>query len=414
MADILVPTDQDNLTDAIAAAINGDTIIIEESLSGANNKNLNLGGLDPLTIKGEDGKYIKVDLENSGRFITFNNGESINVVLENIHIHNGNVGGAVNGGAIDVLNASNPLIRNLLITSCEARLGGAICFNGCSTIQVRNCTMVGNIASGWGGALYSGNSSTSFVYDCIIWGNDCTGGAGRGDQVDSQSTRITFDHCNIENAVPDDIVGTVTLTDCIYTDPLFVAGPNGDYYLSQIASGQGADSPCLNTGSDTAVNLNMDERTTRTDETTDASTVDIGWHYAAPTTHTWTQDGTQHKEGSYSFKQVGPKATSDDYYMQEIDVVAGEDYYVEVFGDIDAAPTAGYFYLQAYDVTGDAEIDVAKITTTATTDFVKFAFYFTAPAGCAKVEIRIGGNIKGGTCYWDACDSKRIRAKGYV
>ncbi len=35
-------------------------------------------------------------------------------------------------------------------------------------------------------------------------------------------------------------------------DPLFVSGPDGDYYLSQIAAGQAVDSPCVDAGSDLA------------------------------------------------------------------------------------------------------------------------------------------------------------------
>jgi len=64
-------------------------------------------------------------------------------------------------------------------------------------------------------------------------------------------------------------------------DPVFVTGPGGDFYLSQIAAGQGADSPCGDAGSDTAVNLGLGlcGRTTRTDEVPDTGVVDIGYHY---------------------------------------------------------------------------------------------------------------------------------------
>jgi hypothetical protein len=44
----------------------------------------------------------------------------------------------------------------------------------------------------------------------------------------------------------------------IDADPLFVTGLEGDYYLSQIAAGQASDSPCVDTGSQPAMNLNMD------------------------------------------------------------------------------------------------------------------------------------------------------------
>jgi hypothetical protein len=63
------------------------------------------------------------------------------------------------------------------------------------------------------------------------------------------------------------------------SDPLFTTGILGGYYLSQIASGQGADSPCLNSGSDTVESLGLDETTTRTDQVFDVATADIGYHY---------------------------------------------------------------------------------------------------------------------------------------
>jgi len=58
-------------------------------------------------------------------------------------------------------------------------------------------------------------------------------------------------------------------------DPLFVTGPLGDYYLSHV----GQDSPCIDVGSDTAVNLGLAARTTRTDELPDTGIVDMGYHY---------------------------------------------------------------------------------------------------------------------------------------
>ncbi|UCC64114.1 MAG: right-handed parallel beta-helix repeat-containing protein, partial [Anaerolineae bacterium] len=64
-------------------------------------------------------------------------------------------------------------------------------------------------------------------------------------------------------------------------DPLFLAGPGGGYYLSQRASGQAVDSPAVDAGSDSATSLGLDQRTTRSDGTADAGTVDLGYHYSA-------------------------------------------------------------------------------------------------------------------------------------
>ena len=63
------------------------------------------------------------------------------------------------------------------------------------------------------------------------------------------------------------------------SDPLFVAGSRGDHYLSQIAAGQGANSPCVDAGSNTAVYFLLHTMTTMTSNVVDAGQVDIGFHY---------------------------------------------------------------------------------------------------------------------------------------
>jgi hypothetical protein len=65
----------------------------------------------------------------------------------------------------------------------------------------------------------------------------------------------------------------------IDADPLFAAGPQGDYYLSQIAAGQFQDSPCVDTGDPGSP---MIDGTTRTDEVQDSGVVDMGYHYPFP------------------------------------------------------------------------------------------------------------------------------------
>lgn len=59
-------------------------------------------------------------------------------------------------------------------------------------------------------------------------------------------------------------------------DPVFVTGPQGDYYLSQIAAGQTVDSSCLDAGDP---NSTPTFGTTRTDEVADQGRADIGYHY---------------------------------------------------------------------------------------------------------------------------------------
>ncbi|MHC4645955.1 MAG: InlB B-repeat-containing protein, partial [Planctomycetota bacterium] len=64
-------------------------------------------------------------------------------------------------------------------------------------------------------------------------------------------------------------------------DPLYVPGPagRGDYFLSQVAAGQDANSPALDAGNKSAIAAGLNTRTTRTDNLFDAGQVDLGYHY---------------------------------------------------------------------------------------------------------------------------------------
>ena len=65
----------------------------------------------------------------------------------------------------------------------------------------------------------------------------------------------------------------------ITSDPCFVDGPDGSYYLSQTAAGQTTNSNCVDTGSADADSLGMYKHTTRTDKEIDSNIVDMGYHY---------------------------------------------------------------------------------------------------------------------------------------
>lgn len=149
--------------------------------------------------------------------------------------------------------------------------GGIYCGAG-TTIE--NCTVVSNTATGGqGGEPAGGNgasgaggiraAATTTITDCIIWGNSS--------QV-SGTPGISY----------SDVEGGYAGEGNINADPCFVTGPLGDYYLSQVVAGQAFDSLCVDAGSDTAANLEMDEFTTRTDEIGDGGIVDMGYHYSMP------------------------------------------------------------------------------------------------------------------------------------
>jgi hypothetical protein len=151
--------------------------------------------------------------------------------------------------------------------------GGGL--NGCNC-ELINCTIAGNIARGPGSGLYSCNGPKT---NCIIWGNSTY--SGTSEQLD-ESTAPTY------SCIQDWTFGGVGNID---TDPQFVSGPLGDYYLSQILAGQGSDSSCLDAGSDAAENLGLTDFTTRTDEVGDGVVVDMGYHYSMPSPADINGDG---------------------------------------------------------------------------------------------------------------------------
>jgi len=242
-------------------------------------------------------------------------------------------GGDGCGGGIACYSFSSPILIDCIINSNIA--GGGNGYDGVGT-----CTRGGH---GIGGGIYSGYNCAPAIINCLIINNiteggygggnamgmGCNGGDGRGGAIYGEPVLIT--NCTIVNnlvvggpggysnhgippgsnglAVCGGIYGseTPTISDCIiwgngddlygcsatysciedtdsgtgniHSDPSFVSGPLGGYYLSQIVSGQTQDSPCVNAGSDTAASLGLDDYTTRTDEFRDKGVVNMGYHY---------------------------------------------------------------------------------------------------------------------------------------
>ena len=176
------------------------------------------------------------------------------------------VGANQRGGAIYNISSSN-VIKNCIFHGNSAYAGAGM-YNFNSSPTITHCTFTANSATDSGGGLRNHYNSSPTVKDSIFWGN--TG--GEITDSDSSSPVVTY----------SDVQGGYTGTGNKNADPLFVTGPLGDYYLSQTGAGQASNSPCKNAGSDSAANLGMNTRTTRTDSVADANKVDMGYHYPIP------------------------------------------------------------------------------------------------------------------------------------
>ncbi len=193
-------------------------------------------------------------------------------------------------GAVDVKQAQFRMPR---------AFGAGLFFGIESAPQVSNCLIAGNVSSDYAGGLYSSYGSTGILTNCTFTENSAELSGGG---VMSYNSPLTLTNCILWNDAPEEIIvqsGDIEVCYCnveggfpgtgnIDVDPLFVAGSLGGFYLSQTVSGQASDSPCLDAGSElaglicfpgSAGEICLDMFTTRTDHVTDASTVDMGFHY---------------------------------------------------------------------------------------------------------------------------------------
>jgi hypothetical protein len=159
-----------------------------------------------------------------------------------------------------ILSVTNCLIAENIPTSCNCTTA-AIYGNTAAVMTITSSSICLNQLNSFAGGGIN-NSGTATITNCIIWGN-------YDDLVNCSATY---------SCIEDNDSGTGN----IHSDPLFVAGPLGNYYLSQTLAGQAQNSPCVDAGSDTAANLGLNDYTTRTDEFRDKGIVDMGYHYSIP------------------------------------------------------------------------------------------------------------------------------------
>jgi len=288
------------------AASTEEVAVLGGDYSGPGNRDFDLGS-KAIQIKGLGrAAHTIIDCQNTARGFYCNSIPDPGAVIDGFTIRNGNAlpdGGAIYceasvltienciiennsctafGGGICCKANSNAMITNCLVTgnSCLDKGGGVFC--SASDITISNITVEGNSASNFGGGLMMSWGSNGTIANSILWGNTATQGAQIALKATAQPSTLSVSHCDVEGAESGAYVEALCTLDWgsgnIDSDPLFATGPLGDHYLSQLAAGQGADSPCVDAGSDTAAALGLDNLTTRTDGMPDLGIVDMGYH----------------------------------------------------------------------------------------------------------------------------------------
>ena len=187
---------------------------------------------------------------------------------------------AYDGGAVymnGIAGEDLTRLENCLVETNTAYVSGGGVYLLRSSATLINCTIVENAAI-YAGGISCWHSEAAFQ-NCIVWGNvayNTWPAIEIGTEVipDIEYCDLDQDGYGLEGSGYADSNGNIRL------DPLFVAGPLGDWYLSHTAAGQGADSPCVDAGMNTSIGVWLTGYTTRTDGTLDLEANDLGFHYA--------------------------------------------------------------------------------------------------------------------------------------
>jgi len=161
------------------------------------------------------------------------------------------------------------MVNNLVIGNSSEWDGGG-CYLEESEVSIFNTTIYGNTADGQGGGI-SLDGEYAEIINSIIWENSSP-------QIDYSVEELSITFSDIMDYIPG--AGNIS------EDPVFI----GDWYLSQVASGQSIDSPCLDAGMDLVEltcywsefgEICMDDMTSRTDLVPDSGISDMGYHHSA-------------------------------------------------------------------------------------------------------------------------------------
>ncbi len=188
---ILVPQDHQTIQEAIHAALDCDTVLIDDgTYTGDRNKNLDLMG-KAITLTSVNGREnCIIDCENDGRGFIIFRGEGNDSIISGLTVQNCN---ATYGAGIYIQNSS-PAILECTVKSCtcDSDGSGIYCSNTSSPV-ITDCIITENSAGGMGGGLYCRDFSNPTITNTDITLNSAEFGGG----IESYSASPHLIECNI-------------------------------------------------------------------------------------------------------------------------------------------------------------------------------------------------------------------------
>ncbi len=210
-----------------------------------------------------------------------------NIDATNCVFSGNNSGG--NGGAV-FGRISSPEFNNCLFYDNTSDADGGASYFTSAAPYFTLCTFAQNTATGDGGAVCCELSNSLITMaDSILFGNTATNG---GEISLHTAADIAMEFCDVQGGQEgiDTSVGANVDwgNGMMDADPQFTTGSLGNFYLDTLSR---IISPCIDAGSNTSEyycfttqneNICMNTLTTRTDNTPDSGTVDLGYHYPVP------------------------------------------------------------------------------------------------------------------------------------
>ena len=273
---IHVPGDQPSIKEGIAAASEGDTVLVAAgTYSGVMNRDIDFGGTN-IVLMSEDG-YMStfINCGSVARGFVFSSREDTTSVvrgftIENAFADNGGAVVCVNassprfeecvfqqnsamdiGGAVACLEASNPIFRDCTFgmnfaTGGLSPRGGAVACLDNSNAVFNGCSLSGNTAGALGGAIHCQESSPS-IRSCNFAFNDATGEGGGAIHAMSASAPV-IESCtfmgNTSGYNGGAIYGQsapVSVTDCLFYQNEAASSGGAVSFLYPLSPGQFTD-----------------------------------------------------------------------------------------------------------------------------------------------------------------------------
>ena len=178
------------------------------------------------------------------------------------------------GGGLVLLNGSSTVSNNLIANNRGNHGGAGIYMAGSSARLTSNTIADNGRNAGGDGILLNAGANPRLMYNVVV-GND-HGVRSSGGQPALMTRNNVWgnrlaDYAGVQRGDTD-----------LNTDPRWVNGPLGPYYLSHQAAGQPSNSQLIDACFDSSHAMGVDQVTTRTDGQRDRNNADMGFHYRLP------------------------------------------------------------------------------------------------------------------------------------